>query len=53
MDIEWQWIQDRDTFVKADMFNIPFKPNSFDTVICDPPWNLAYHIRHKLIYTAS
>jgi len=50
MDIEWQWIQDRNTFVKADMFHIPLKPNSFDTVICDPVWNLPYHVRHKLIY---
>ena len=23
---------------------------SFDTVLCDPVWNLGYHVRHKLIY---
>ena len=24
--------------VKADMMSLPFKDQSFDTVICDPPW---------------
>ena len=26
------------------------KKQSFDTVLCDPVWNLGYHVRHKLIY---
>jgi ubiquinone/menaquinone biosynthesis C-methylase UbiE len=24
--------------VKADMYYLPFKNESFDTIICDPPW---------------
>jgi hypothetical protein len=24
--------------VKADMFNLPFLNQAFDTIICDPPW---------------
>ena len=35
--------------VKASMFNLPIKPASFDTVICDPPWELPYHLRGKLL----
>ena len=36
--------------VKADMFHLPIKKHSCDTVICDPPWELPYHLRHKLLY---
>ena len=36
--------------VKGDMFHLPFKSESFDTVICDPPWGLPYHVRHRLLY---
>jgi len=36
--------------IKADMFHLPIRRQSFDTVICDPPWNLPYHKRHKLLY---
>ncbi len=36
--------------VVASMFNLPIRPASFDTVICDPPWELPYHKRHKLLY---
>lgn len=34
---------------KADMMNLPFK-EEFDTVICDPPWELPYHVRHRLLF---
>jgi len=36
--------------IKADMFHLPIKKGSFDTVICDPPWELPYHRRHELVY---
>ncbi len=35
--------------VKASMFNLPVKPESFDTVLCDPPWELPYHMRGRLL----
>jgi len=31
--------------VQADMFDLPFKDNTFDTIICDPPYRLAIHKR--------
>lgn len=36
--------------IKGDMLHLPIKENSFDTIICDPPWNLPYHLRGKLLY---
>jgi len=36
--------------IRADMFHLPIKRGSFDTVICDPPWELPYHKRHLLLY---
>lgn len=36
--------------IRADMFWLPIRPESFDTVLCDPPWNLPYHVRHKLLF---
>ena len=58
VDIEKQDIQDtKDGFILGDMFELNnvlkkngIKPQSFDTVLCDPVWNLGYHVRHKLIY---
>jgi SAM-dependent methyltransferase len=35
--------------VKASMFNLPIRPESFDTVLCDPPWELPYHKRGRLL----
>jgi 23S rRNA A2030 N6-methylase RlmJ len=43
--------QKSDGFIIADMFHLPIKRDSFDTVIADPPWNLAYHVRHRLIFS--
>jgi Methyltransferase domain len=34
--------------VKADMYRLPLPDQSVGTVICDPPWNLAYDERSKL-----
>jgi len=31
--------------LRADMFNLPFRNNVFDTIICDPPYRLAIHRR--------
>ena len=50
LDIEKQLEQKTEGFVKGDMFNLPFRPGLFDTVICDPVWNMPYHVRHKLIF---
>lgn len=35
--------------IKADMYNLPLKTGIADTVICDPPWGIARHMRMKLI----
>jgi SAM-dependent methyltransferase len=35
--------------IRGDMFHLPFRPMSFDTVLCDPPWHLPYHLRGKLL----
>ena len=31
--------------LRADMFNLPFRSDVFDTIICDPPYRLAIHKR--------
>lgn len=36
--------------IRADMFHLPIRPESFDSAVCDPPWNLPYHVRHKLLF---
>lgn len=36
--------------IKGDMFHLPFKFETFDCIICDPPWNLSYRVRHLLSY---
>ena len=58
VDIEKQPTQDsKSGFILGDMFelNDVLKKNGyplqyFDTVLCDPVWNLGFHVRHKLIY---
>src|SRR5213594_2174494 len=35
--------------VKASMYNLPVRHESFDTVLCDPPWELPYHLRGRLL----
>ena len=35
--------------ISADAFHLPFRDESFQTVIADPPWHLAYHLRPRLI----
>jgi len=32
-------------YVCADMFNLPFRDNVFDTVICDPPFEYYTHMK--------
>lgn len=49
-DVKVDAYVERKGIVKADMFNLPFK-EEFDTVICDPPWELPYNVRHKLLYS--
>ena len=38
--------QDR-TIIKGDMRALPFKSNTFDTVVSDPPWKISYYERFK------
>lgn len=38
-------------FVQADIFNPPFPPKSFQTIVIDPPWHLPYHLRPRLMFT--
>ena len=35
--------------VKADAFHLPFRDECFQTVLADPPWHMAYHLRPKII----
>jgi len=34
--------------VRGDMFHLPFRDESFASVLTDPPWHLPYHIRPRL-----
>jgi len=34
--------------VKASCFALPFPDGYAGTVICDPPWNMPYHLRHRI-----
>lgn len=34
----------------GDMYCLPIKTGVADTVICDPPWGIPRHIRHKLLF---
>jgi len=35
--------------IKASMYFLPIRPEAFDTVLCDPPWELPYHLRGRLL----
>ncbi len=35
---------------QADMFQLPFRHNTFDTVICDPPWAIGIDKRWSITY---
>lgn len=37
---------------KADMRDLPFEDESFDSVVIDPPWKLGYYQRFKPFYEA-
>lgn len=36
--------------IKADMLCLPIQTGIADTVICDPPWGIARHLRHKILF---
>ena len=36
--------------IKASMYALPIKTGIADTVICDPPWGIARHVRHILLF---
>jgi len=40
---------EKEADIRASMYFLPIRPESFDTVLCDPPWELAYHLRGKLL----
>ena len=40
-----QWFFENNGMVKADMMELPFANESFDTVICDPPWKMDFFKR--------
>lgn len=46
IDIEPQ----NEDVTQADMFQLPFKPGTFDTVICDPPWAIGIDKRWAITY---
>ena len=33
--------------IKGDMINLPYKDNTFDTVVSDPPWKIGFFQRQK------
>lgn len=35
------------TIIKGDMRALPFKSNTFDTVVSDPPWKIGYYERFR------
>ena len=35
------------SIIKGDMRLLPFKSNTFDTVVSDPPWKISYYERFK------
>ena len=49
-DVRIDLLPQNNQVIKADCRFLPIKPNTFDTVLCDPPWHLPYHLRWKLLY---
>ena len=33
--------------VRGDMFHLPFRDESFASVLTDPPWHMPYHLRPR------
>jgi tRNA G10 N-methylase Trm11 len=48
-DVRIDLYEERAT-IKADMYHLPFRNESFDTVICDPPWHIANNLFPKLSF---
>lgn len=40
------------SILKADMRDLPFYDNTFDTVVSDPPWKVGYYERMKIFFEA-
>lgn len=36
--------------VLGDMYQLPVRTSIADIVICDPPWGIPRHVRHKLLF---
>lgn len=35
------------SIIRADMINLPFKDNTFDSIVSDPPWKIGFFQRMK------
>jgi len=46
--LDLYYVKDNKT-VMGDAFNPPFRPESFECIVSDPPWHFPYHLRPKLI----
>ncbi len=40
---------DKSADIRASMFFLPIRRAAFDTVLCDPPWEIPYHVRGRLL----
>ncbi|GAI02458.1 unnamed protein product, partial [marine sediment metagenome] len=49
-DVKIDLFVKKEGIIKADMYDLPFKNGEFETIICDPPWELPYNKRHKLLW---
>jgi len=49
-DVRVDLREDSKANVIADMFHLPFRDEAFDTIICDPPYKLAYDKRLKFLF---
>lgn len=47
-DVKVDLYYEAKNIIRADMFNLPFRDNYFASVLTDPPWHLAYHLRPRL-----
>jgi len=49
-DIKLDLMPQNKNVTQADMFNLPFPDNTFDTIICDPPWAIGIDKRWGITY---
>ncbi|MEM2257817.1 MAG: hypothetical protein QXU87_04005 [Candidatus Caldarchaeum sp.] len=39
--------------MRADIFHLPFRDDVFNTVLMDPPWNMPYNLRPRVVFEAK